>query len=1096
VHAPFGGGFLIPRPLGEVDYFVDGTSFATTTDASGAWSISDVPAGNYGVRASKMGHEDATATDQDVKADQDTAVPTMTLAIETSSIGGTVTLSNTPDASGVDVVATASWDAGLTRSASTNSSGGYTIEDVLPGMWNVEASKSGYFTGSKENVFVQAATPTVGINFTLDEAPVGVAHDIQYVSGGSNNSDPLQTAVVYNALSAPFVVKIVDGFGDPVANAHVNYTLVDPKTDGNMLTSGMITTGADGLATNTYVVGKKVGTNQVRIECLEILNDEVDFYADGTPDIPDELVPMGGSLQDGVVGQQLTDPLIVEVRDQYDNVVTGQTVSFTPSGDGTATPNSVVSGSDGRAQTQWTLATTMGTQTLDVACGLATHPFTADADHDDAHEIVITDGNNQNGINTTTLATDLEVRVQDQHGNPVDGESVSFAVTTGSGDLDPSTPQTTVADGLADVSLTLQSLGDIEVTASVSGLSSVVFQATSLTSEPHHFVVVSGEGQSGVVGQQLTNPIVVRLEDSFDNPLEGVWVNFSAGASGGTAGSAGTPTVQTSASGEAQSMFTLGTLAGTTTQWLDVEEPNYTITTLITADGEPDVPAGISIVSGNDQTAAYGQQLAVNLVVDVEDQYSNPVWDYPVTWSSTTGSTGDTSTITGTNGQTSTTGTLGSTPGVPDQYFTATAGTVDVTFDATATGHYIDRIESWRVWPGYPDTVTIIGAGFDDANALVVWNVGGTEQVVAHESRTNTEIVFYPPTADVAVIGDYPVTVRNPGPTDCAPVTFEVGYLIPDTGQTQCYNATGTEVACSTITVGDPLYGQDGHDEVASRQHHYTDNSDGTVTDDVTGLMWQQTSSAPWMNWYEATGTAHATDNPGGATDYCGDLPDGGYDDWRLPTLHELVTLADLSKTNPSIDQTAFPAIPGGSFWSSSSYASNSNYAWYVDFYGGSSYYHDKTSPSYARCVRSGPLNLGSFDSLILSGDRVVCDTDTGFIWQGCAGGQSGDTCETGSASMMNWQTALGYCEELSWGGHNDWRLPDLAELQSIVDCDTYSPAIDPIAFPVAPLGYFWSSSSYAADVSDAWVVYFNYGGSYGRGEPYTSYARCVRSGQ
>ncbi|MFO8070631.1 MAG: Ig-like domain-containing protein, partial [Polyangia bacterium] len=98
-----------------------------------------------------------------------------------------------------------------------------------------------------------------------------------------------------------------------------------------------------------------------------------------------------------------------------------------------------------------------GEQTLDVDCGAAHHQFTATADHGAADELVIAGGDDQTGINTTTLSNPLVVEARDQHGNPVDGVEVSFAVTSGSGTLAPSAPQITDADGLAQTYLTLES---------------------------------------------------------------------------------------------------------------------------------------------------------------------------------------------------------------------------------------------------------------------------------------------------------------------------------------------------------------------------------------------------------------------------------------------------------------------------------------------------------------------------------------------------------------------------------------------------------------------------------------------------------------
>jgi hypothetical protein len=129
------------------------------------------------------------------------------------------------------------------------------------------------------------------------------------------------------------------------------------------------------------------------------------------------------------------------------------------------------------------------------------------------------------------------------------------------------------------------------------------------------------------------------------------------------------------------------------------------------------------------------------------------------------------------------------------------------------------------------------------------------------------------------------------------------------------------------------------------------------------------------------------------------------------------------------------------------------------------------------------------------SGEPAVEDTAAGLTWQGCAVGLTGNQCESGSAAQYNWQEALAYCEALAWGGHDDWRLPNRAELMSITDDRRTSPAIDTTTFPATPSSYFWSSSSYASSTSYAWLVNFDYGNVVNVDKSYTFYVRCVRGG-
>lgn len=126
---------------------------------------------------------------------------------------------------------------------------------------------------------------------------------------------------------------------------------------------------------------------------------------------------------------------------------------------------------------------------------------------------------------------------------------------------------------------------------------------------------------------------------------------------------------------------------------------------------------------------------------------------------------------------------------------------------------------------------------------------------------------------------------------------------------------------------------------------NFVDNSNGTVTDTGTGLIWQQATGN--MTWKEALS-------------YCENLSLAGYTDWRLPNIRELAFLADLNRFNvkkatPAIDMGYFPDTNLESqYWSSSSTAYFEGQAWSVRFYDGYEGENIKTNSRYARCVRGG----------------------------------------------------------------------------------------------------------------------------------------------
>lgn len=175
---------------------------------------------------------------------------------------------------------------------------------------------------------------------------------------------------------------------------------------------------------------------------------------------------------------------------------------------------------------------------------------------------------------------------------------------------------------------------------------------------------------------------------------------------------------------------------------------------------------------------------------------------------------------------------------------------------------------------------------------------------------------------------------------------------VPKTGQTLCYDAEGNPIGCSGT-------GQDGDHRkgVAWPDPRFKDNGDGTVTDNLTGLIWLKDStdmgSMTWTGGLAGPGALAACN--GLADGSCG-LEDGSEaGNWRLPNIRELYSLVDISQYSPALpDGHPFIGFLHDIYWSSSTFAGNPRNAWRVIFSSGSVGYHDKTLYYYVRCVRSG----------------------------------------------------------------------------------------------------------------------------------------------
>lgn len=132
----------------------------------------------------------------------------------------------------------------------------------------------------------------------------------------------------------------------------------------------------------------------------------------------------------------------------------------------------------------------------------------------------------------------------------------------------------------------------------------------------------------------------------------------------------------------------------------------------------------------------------------------------------------------------------------------------------------------------------------------------------------------------------------------------------------------------------------------------FTDNSDGTVKDNATGLVWQKCSKG--QNQDAACTGAASTVNWFGAVGYCTGLGLASKT-WRLPNINELKTIVDTTQASgAAINTTAFPGTVAAHYWSSTTYAPTTSFAWYVNFNDGFVAYHPMTLTYYVRCV-SGP---------------------------------------------------------------------------------------------------------------------------------------------
>ena len=348
------------------------------------------------------------------------------------------------------------------------------------------------------------------------------------------------------------------------------------------------------------------------------------------------------------------------------------------------------------------------------------------------------------------------------------------------------------------------------------------------------------------------------------------------------------------------------------------------------------------------------------------------------------------------------------------------------------------------------------------------------------------------------------IVVENNTTTDDTTIlennTSTVSYRVVDTAQTKCYDSTSG----SQITCADKGYDAD----YSNNQPSYTISSSGkVVTDNITSLMWTQSSD---LDSDGETTDAGDKLNYDDAVSYCSALTLDGYDDWRLPDIKtqyslilfsgedpsnytgtdtsELVTFLDSSFARAFGDQDSGERVIDGQYATTTKYVSttmNGDETMFgVNFVDGRIKGYPTTMRGedkkfYVLCTR-GNEDYGK-NSFVDNDDNTITDNATALMW------------EKDDAESSDFENAIDMCKSSTTADYTDWRLPNVKELQSIVDYSrspdtTNSAAINSI-FNASfftneegetDWGYYWSSTSHV-----------NSSGN-GSGASYVSFGRAL----
>ena len=602
-----------------------------------------------------------------------------------------------------------------------------------------------------------------------------------------------QSAVVATPLPESLVVRVTDTENRPVEGTKVVFT---PLLGGGDAVPDTGLTNQDGVTGARWVLGSTAGAQRMQAMVVGptsggALTQTFDATAVAAP--ADTIFATRGNGQSAEVGAALTDSLVVRVTDRFGNPVSGTSVLWAPTGGGTVSPSTVVTGANGFAATRRTLGASAGPQgATATAAGLKGSPvtFTSTALPASPASLTKASGDNQSAAAGSAVAESLVVVLLDANGNGVPGRNVTFAVATGGGSTSP-TSANTDANGRAATRWTLgTAAGSNSLIASSSGFS-VTFQATGTAAAAANLLANSPTTQTDTAGMPAASPPSVRVTDANNNPVQGVSVAFAVGSGGGSI--LPVSAVLTDASGVASlSTWTLGQLVGTNTVTATV--PGLTGSPVtFTATGVAGAAARLQVLTEPSASAQSGVAFAVQPAVGLVDVFGNAV---------AAGGTVVTAALA------SGSGTLGGTLTASTVAGVATYSNLAIT---GPTGSYTVRFTSGALVPDTSAAVTI-GAGAATRLGMVTQPSTTAQNAVVWASQPSVRVLDAAGTP-VAGVRSVTVAIGTGGGTlggtatintDAAGLATFSGLSITGTvgARTLAFSSTGlTSVTSNAISI-------------------------------------------------------------------------------------------------------------------------------------------------------------------------------------------------------------------------------------------------------------------------------------------------------
>jgi hypothetical protein len=477
------------------------------------------------------------------------------------------------------------------------------------------------------------AGDTQRVEAVLDDAPAGAeplaAHFRAVGTAGAaaalvTVSPATVTGTAGTALADSVAVQVRDAHGNPVAGHTVAWTVT---LGGGSASPATSTTNAEGVAKTRWTLGPAAG--EQRLQAAASTSMTTTFVANAQAEAPPVLSIVSGNGQTGTAGTALAQPLVVQVTRNGVPIPGVGVIWAAGPGMGGLSAASPVTDAQGRAQATWSLGATPGAQAVSATVtGAGTVVFNATATPPAGPVITKVSGDGQ----TAPVSTPVEVVVEvTQNGAPVPGVTVDWSAAAGMGTVSPASSQTD-AQGRARTTWTLGSTpGTQSLSATAAGAGTVVFNATATPAGgPLVITRISGDGQTGSVGTQLPQPIVLEVRQN-GVPAQ---VQVTLTSTGGGYATHSSP-LGTNAQGRVTTGWVLGDTVGVQTLSAHVQGAQ-SVTFTANALG-PGGSTQLLKVSGDGQTTLSGYRAAQNVVVRLVNAAGQGVPNVTVRWTGTAG---------------------------------------------------------------------------------------------------------------------------------------------------------------------------------------------------------------------------------------------------------------------------------------------------------------------------------------------------------------------------------------------------------------------------------------------------------------------------